>query len=223
MSDNKPIYYGTASRTSPIYYGSSNKMSYGGGKGPVYYGRGGAYGAYGSYGAYGQYGSAAGAGPTEDGSIVGTITLSRMLRVVSQRWLSVFVFLLVGLLVAFAVFRISPTIYEARSEFTLDMRRATGGRGGGTLDQAMPDYGSSYDEIFNTRISDWRSEKIVAKILQQYRANRPTSTVSDEELIGTLAGSKLELVRHSRLISISVRSKVPALCADIANAFQHIP
>ena len=103
MSDNKPIYYGTASRTSPIYYGSSNKMSYGGGKGPVYYGRGGAYGAYGSYGAYGQYGSAAGAGPTEDGSIVGTITLSRMLRVVSQRWLSVFVFLLVGLLVAYAV------------------------------------------------------------------------------------------------------------------------
>ena len=219
MSDNKPIYYGTSSRTSPIYYGSSNRMSYGGGKGPVYYGRGGAYGAYGSYGAYGQYGSASGAGPAEDGSIVGTITLSRMLRVVSQRWLSVFVFLLVGLLVAFAVFRISPTIYEARSEFTLDMRRATGGRGGGTLDQAMPDYGSSYEEIFNTRISDWRSEKIVAKILQQYRANRPTSTVSDEELIGTLAGSKLELVRHSRLISISVRSKVPALCADIANAY----
>ena len=219
MSDNKPIYYGTSSRTSPIYYGSSNRMSYGGGKGPVYYGRGGAYGAYGSYGAYGQYGSAAGAGPAEDGSIVGTITLSRMLRVVSQRWLSVFVFLLVGLLVAFAVFRISPTIYEARSEFTLDMRRATGGRGGGTLDQAMPDYGSSYEEIFNTRISDWRSEKIVAKILQQYRANRPTSTVSDEELIGALAGSKLELVRRSRIISISIRSKVPALCADLANAY----
>ncbi|MBQ6915228.1 MAG: hypothetical protein IJQ65_05865, partial [Kiritimatiellae bacterium] len=108
----------------PLYYGSSSKPSYGGspayyGKGPAYYGKGPTYyGAGRSYGTYGspQYG---GGGGADDGSIVGTITIGRMMRVVSQRWLSVFVFLLVGLVVAFVVYRISPTIYEARSEFTL--------------------------------------------------------------------------------------------------------
>jgi uncharacterized protein involved in exopolysaccharide biosynthesis len=88
-----------------------------------------------------------------------------MMRVVSQRWLSVFVFLLVGLIISFAVYRISPTIYEARSEFTMDMRRASGA-GNGVLADAAPDLGNNYAEVFNTRISDWRSDKIVTKIME---------------------------------------------------------
>ena len=221
MAD-KPIYYGGKGST-PMYYGGKKPMYYGGGAGRNYgvqaYG-GGAYGggAYG-YGAYG--GMAYGGGKEgEDGSFVGKVTLTRMLRVVSQRWLSIFVFLLVGLIVSFAIYRISPTIYEATSEFTMDMRRSTGRSGQSTaLADAMPDYGATYVEIFNTRISDWRSEKIVTKIVQQYRASRPASTVTDEEIIGVLAGSELELVRNSRIIKISLRSKSPALCADLANAY----
>ncbi len=112
----------------------------------------------------------------------------------------------------------SPTIYEAKSEFTMDMRRTqTNGNGIGQMGE--PDYGNSYEEIFNTRLSDWRSDKIVAKIIQQYRANYPASTVTDAELIETLGGSKLELVRHSRLITIAVRSRTPALAAALANAY----
>ena len=181
MAD-KPIYYGGKGST-PMYYGGKKPMYYGGGAGRNYgmqaYG-GGAYGggAYG-YGAYG--GMAYGGGKEgEDGTFVGKITLTRMLRVVSQRWLSIFVFLLVGLIVSFAIYRISPTIYEATSEFTMDMRRSTGRSGQSTaLADAMPDYGTTYVEIFNTRISDWRSEKIVTKLVQQYRASRPASTVTD--------------------------------------------
>lgn len=217
MAD-KPLYY--SSSKTPMYYGvSKGPMAYGSSRGPVYYGRtqyGGQYG-----GVYGtQYGGMSGNGGGEDGSIVGTITIGRMLRVISQRWLSVFVFMLVGLVVAFAVFRISPTVYEATSEFTMDMRRISGGGGGQSpLDQSGFQFGTSYAEIFNTRISDWRSDKIVTKIVQQYRANHPASTVTDEEIIGTLSGSKLELVRNSRIITISVRSKTPALCAALANAY----
>ena len=216
MSD-KPLYYGGGAKT-PIYYGGKKPMYYGGAArnyGVTKYG--GAYGSYGAYGG-GLYGDGGAGG--DDASLVGTITVARMLRVISQRWLSVFVFLLVGLIVSFAVYRISPTIYEATSEFTMDMRRSSGGRGGqGALADAMPDYGATYVEIFNTRISDWRSEKLVTKILQHYRASRPASTVSDEEIIGVLSGSKLELVRNSRIITIALRSKVPALCADLANAY----
>ena len=86
----KPLYYGTAKNT-PLYYGQANKPAYyGGGSTPYYYG-----GAYG-----GQSNS------QDADSIVGTITLGRILRVIAQRWISVLVFLLIGLVAAFAVYRI---------------------------------------------------------------------------------------------------------------------
>lgn len=198
----KPLYYGTAKK-SPIYYGSAKTPAYYGGSSPYYYG-----------GAYG------GSAPGEDAdSLVGTITLGRVLRVVAQRWISVFVFLLIGLVAAFAVYRISPTIYEAKSEFTMDIRRNQSSSSGILSEMNGPDLGNSYDEIFNTRLSDWRSEKIVNKIIQQYRANYPASTVTDRELIETLGDSELELVRRSRLITIAVRSTTAQLAASLANAY----
>lgn len=214
MAD-KPIYYGSNSK--PLYYGSARQPMYGGRTSPVYYGRAGYGGMYGGSGAYG--GMYGGMPQNEgDGTVVGTITPARMIRVVSQRWLSVFVFLLLGLLISFAVYKISPTIYEAKSEFTMDMRRSIGA-GMSALDQITPDYGSTYVEIFNTRISDWRSEKLVARIMQQYRAANPASTVSDEEIVESLVGSELELMRNSRIITISVRSRSANLCAALANAY----
>ena len=110
----KPLYYGT-SKKSPIYYGSAQTPMYYGGSGHAPYYYGGAYGGQ----APGQ----------ESDSLVGTITLGRVLRVIAQRWISVLVFLLIGLVAAFAVYRISPTIYEAKSEFTMDTRRPQGGNG----------------------------------------------------------------------------------------------
>ena len=211
MSD-KPLYYGGKNSSSPVYYGSSK---------PVYYGAGASrnYGSAAYYGgAYGgMYGGSS--GDDADGSVIGKVTMARMLRVISQRWLSVFVFFIVGLIVSFTFYRVAPTIYEATSEFSMDMRRFSGGHGQGGLADITPDYGSTYAEVFNTRISDWRSEKIVAKIIQQYRASRPNSTVSDETLVEVLAGSELELKRNSRIITIAVRAKSPELCADLANAY----
>ena len=218
MAD-KPLYYGS-SKGGPMYYGGGKTpMYYGGGKTPMYYGGSrqyGQYGSYGSYGSYGAYGQEAQGG--EDGSIVGTITLGRMLRVVSQRWLSVFVFLIIGLLVAFAVYRISPTIYEAKSEFTMDMRRATRGSGTSAIESAIVDYGNNYAEIFNTRLSDWRSSKILKSVLNEFRSNN-TSTVTDDEVIAALVDSKLELQRNSRIITIAIRSKSAKLAAALANAY----
>ena len=196
----KPLYYGTAKK-SPIYYGGAQPAY--GGQSPYYYG-GMPYGGQG--------------GNADADSLVGTITLGRILRVIAQRWISVLVFLLIGLVAAFAVYRISPTIYEAKSEFTMDMRR-TQGNNNSLSEMSGPDLGNSYAEVFNTRLSDWRSDKIVQKILQQYRANYPASTVSDKELVATLESSELELIRQSRLITIGVRSTAPNLAASLANAY----
>lgn len=212
MAD-KPIYYGREGGSGPMYYGSGQNMSMGAGR-PMYYAsrtRYGGYGSYGQYGAYGQYGG-------EENSIVGTITFSRFLRVISQRWLSVFVFIFIGLIASFAVYRISPTIYSATSEFTMDMRRSSGNNRS-ALDLAIPDYGNTYAEIFNTRISDWRSDKIIAKIMEQYRAKNPASTASDEDILKCLVDSEIELQRNSRIIRISVRSTSPQMCAALANAY----
>ena len=205
----KPLYYGSA-RKSPVYYGSS--------KGPMYYGGGGAPYYYGGapYGGA-PYGGQAG-GQDAD-SLVGTVTLGRILRVISQRWISVLVFLLIGLVAAFAVYRISPTIFEAKSEFTMDTRSPQSARGAADVGLDLAKDGGSYEEIFNTRLSSWRSDKIVTKIIQQYRANYPASTVTDKELVETLGSSELELVRHSRLITIAIRSTTAALAASLANAY----
>ena len=149
MAD-KPLYYG-GGKSAPMYYGSSKgtPMYYGGGKGsPMYYGAQRAYGQYGAYGSYGSYGSYGGGSGSDDNSIVGTITIGRMLRVISQRWLSVFVFLLIGLIASFAVHSISPTIYEATSKFTMNIRQNMS-RGATVIDQAMPDLGNNYAEIYN--------------------------------------------------------------------------
>ena len=198
----KPIYSGSAKK-SPIYYGVS-------GNAPYYYGGGGNYGRP----AYGYD------DPSQDpNSLVGTITPARVLRVISQRWITVLVFLLVGLVASFAVYRISPTIYEANSEFTMQMRSPKSSAPGTLGQMTEIDYGNTYEEVFNTRLSDWRSEKLITKIMQQYRANHPASTISDEELLDTLVGSELELVRRSRLITIAVRSGSAQLAADLANSY----
>lgn len=218
MAD-KPLYYGS-SKGTPMYYGGGSRMAYGGkpmyggGKAPIYYGASRGYGNYGSYGSYGQYGG----GNAEDGSVIGTITIGRILRVIGQRWLSVFVFVLVGLIVSFAVYRITPTKYEATSDFSMDIRRAVGHQGG-TLAEAMPDLGNNYAEIFNTRLPEWRSERIVQKILQSYRKDNPKAAATDELIKDTLSGSELELQRNSRLITITVRSTDPALAAALANSY----
>ena len=215
---NKPLYYGS-SKASPMYYGGSSKMAYGasGGKSPIYYGAARNYGNYGQYGSYGQYGQYGG-GNGEDGSVIGTITIQRILRVIAQRWLSVFVFILVGLIVSFAVYRISPTKYKATSDFSMDIRRAVGHQAG-TLADAMPDLGNNYAEIFNTRLPEWRSERIVQKILQSYRKDNPKAAATDDIIKETLSSSELELQRNSCLITITVSSTDPSLAAALANAY----
>ena len=101
----------------------------------------------------------------------------------------------------------------------MDVRRRPGGNGTGAASSDRDSYGSAYEEIFNTRQSDWRSEGIFTKVIQQYRANYPNSQVPDKDLVEMLASSELELVHHSRLITIAVRSKSPEHAAALANAY----
>ena len=206
MAD-KPIYYGS-SKSSPIYYGASSPM-YGSSKSPMYYGSK-PYGQYGSYGGV--------SGPESDKPFVGRLTMGRVLRVVSQRWLTVFVFLLIGIIVSFSIYSVSPKIYEAVSEFTIDINRKSGNNAS-LLDNDMAVYGNNYVEIFNTRQSQWRSKKVLDKVVDEYNTANKDSNVKDIQLYEILADSKLELVRNARIITISVRSQDPKMAMDLANAY----
>lgn len=83
----------------------------------------------------------------------------------------------------------------------------------------MVNYSDYYEEVVNTYLPSWRSEAVVTKILQQYRANYPNSTMTDKEIIEVLADSELKRVPRARLIEIAVRSKSPVIAAALANAY----
>ena len=201
---------GTSSRM--MYYGGGNRaMYYGGSARPSYYG-GGVPAAYGANG----YGEGDGG---EDSSLMGSITIWRMLRVCTQRWVTITVFVIVGAAISLAVFKISPQIYEAVSVFEMSMRQRSS-LGNMRMMMGMDaDMGASMDEVFNTRLARLRSRAIFEQVLRLYRTEYPSSTVTDKELVQILVDSKMTLVRRSRLIQLAARSTDPQLVADLVNAY----
>lgn len=207
---SRPMYYGGGSRA--MYYGGGSRAMYYGGNSPAAYPAG--TGAYG--GAY-YYGGAGTGNGEEDDSLLGAVTIGRMLRVCTQRWVTIVVFVIIGFIAAFAVFKISPMIYEAESVFEMSMRSSTySGMRKAVIDADM---GSTMDEVFNTRLARLRSRAVLEQIVSQYRTDYPSSTVTDKELIDTLVSSKMNLQRRSRLIRITVRSTDAQLATDLANAY----
>ena len=221
MSDTDQTSSGESAGASrrPMYYGGGNRaIYYGGSSRPVYYGGGApvAYAGTGYGGAY--YYGGIGSGGEEDDSLMGAVTVGRMLRVCTQRWVTIAVFVIIGFIVAFAVFKISPMIFEAESVFEMSMRRSSYSNLRPAIIDA--DIGSTtMDEVFNTRLARLRSRAVIDQIVSQYRTDYPSSTVTDEDLIKTLVNSKMTLQRRSRLIRITVRSTDAELATNLANAY----
>ena len=209
----RPVYYGGGSRA--LYSGSHARAVYYGGGNPAasaVQGQGVGYGGGYYYGGM----TGGGIGDNEE-SLMGVITIGRMLRVCTQRWVSITVFVIIGFISAFAVFKISPQIYEAVSIFEMSMRRPSiMGMRSAIIDT---DTSTTMDEVFNTRLARLRSRAVIDQIVTQYRSDYPSSTVTDEQLVGTLVASRMALQRHSRLIQVMVRSTDPQLATDLANAY----
>jgi capsular exopolysaccharide synthesis family protein len=206
----RPMYYGGNSRA--MYYGGSQRAVYYGGAAPAAYGA--PAGAYGGGYYYGGMGGGVGDG---EESLMGAVTIGRMIRVCTQRWVTLVVFVIIGLITAFAVYKISPTIYEAESIFEMSLRQPSiMGVRRAIIDT---DASATVDEVFNTRLARLRSRAVIDQIVTQYRSDYPSSTVTDDQLIATLVSSKMTLQRRSRLIRIAVRSTDAQLATDLANAY----
>lgn len=215
---------GSVERRRPMYYGGkSGPMYYGGASRPVYGASAPAYGggAYGGAGGSYYYGGVPGSdNPGEEDSLLGSLTIGRVLRVASQSWITILVFVIVSVLAAFAVFKVSPIIYEATSRFEMSIRKPTiTGKHGAIMDM---DVGGTMDEVFNTRVARLRSRDVFTQIVTQYRSEHPSATFTDEELGRTLGDSKMILQRRSKLIFVTVRSIDAQLAADLANAYAKV-
>ncbi len=199
-------YYGRAP-----YYSGGSPAAYGGQAGP-----GGGYG-------YGNYYGGPGQGVTDDDeSLIGAITIGRMLRVCQQRWITILVFCILGAVGAFAVFKISPTIYQAVSLFEMSARAGRLTRmGRAVLDSpGANEMAGNMDEIFNTRLAKMRSREMIELTMAHYRTEHPGSQAQDKDIIGALVGgTEMTLQRRSRIVRISVRSTDSVLAADLANAY----
>ncbi len=201
------------SRSRGIYY-HKNIPHYGGSSPAMYYGKG-AYGAT-PYGATPYYGGNVGGGDDED-SLVGAVTIGRMIRVCTQSWVTILVFIVVGFVISTVVYKMLPVIYQAQCTIEMMVRakpileptgRFVGEAGTGPI-----------SEIFTTRLARLRSRDMLESVIRRYRTDHPSSTIENEVLAAALGGSKMELVRQSRLITISVRSTDPQLAADLVNAY----
>ena len=193
----------TDPRHSPAHY--SGRAPYP--SGPGYYGPS-PYGAYGQYG-YGapNYGCGQAVANEAEASIIGDVTIQRMLRVCMQRWVTILVFVILGAIGAFFVFKIMPTIYEATSMLEMSIRPS---RILATRSAIVEtDTTGTMEEVFNTRLARLRSRAMLEQVLSRYHTDHPNSTVPEEELTAILvANTRITLQRRSRLVAVSILSLI---------------
>ena len=156
--------------------------------------------------------------PSDAFDLIGQVTPKRLARVLFHRWYVFFGVVAAGAAVAAAICKFMPPVYESVATFTLDLRRAAPAEFGEAA-AALSSDGMSYAELFNTRYAEWRSEPVILGLLQTYRAKRPDSLVSDEEVMDALRGSVIEVKPHSRLVQVKVRASTPQLCTDLSTAY----
>ena len=209
----RSLYY---HRFTPQQMGSGGGSTYG--TPPVY---GGAYG--GTYGgAYGggAYGSAYGApsGGGEEGA--GTLSLGRIIRVCANHWMTIFVFLILGLLAAFIIFQLLPTKWKGEAYYEMSIRGPTMVEGRIYADDGLGNNSVTFREVFNTRREQFNTPIVQRRVIDLYRTEHSGSTVTTEELLECLKkDTTMEMVANSRLIKVVVTARDPALAADLANAY----
>lgn len=150
--------------------------------------------------------------PVDEASVLGPLTPRRVLRVFTERWLWLFLFLVGGMVLGWATARALPQIYEAERSFTMDLTRMAAGLGGeaGNI---------SYADIYNTRLYEWVSEPLLLKVVQQYRTDFPNAMDSDQQVFEALSKSRIELQRNSRLVTVTVGATSTNLCRGLVTSY----
>ena len=82
------------------------------------------------------------------------------------------------------------------------------------------EHGDIYFEVLNDRLQKWSSAHVKDLVIEFFRARHPNMPVSEEELRQELEQTRLGLGRNGqRVFQIVVRSRLPEVCAGLANAY----
>lgn len=215
MADNheqkgRSLYY---HRYSPQTMGGTNYASPAAYASPaVYGGSGGAYAAPGS--AYASPASGGDAG-------TGALSVGRIIRVCTNHWMTIFVFLILGLLAAFVIYQLLPEKWEADAYYEMSVRGPSLIQGQIYADEGGASYGSApLKEVFNTRRELFNTMAVHKAVIDLYRTEHSGSAVSTETLLEILKEeTEMDLLPMSRLVKVTVTASDPALAADLANAY----
>lgn len=174
-----------------------------------------AYGAS-AYGASSYGASGAGDGEGEGG---GALSVGRIIRVCATHWMTIFVFLILGLLAAFVLYQLLPQRFEAEAYYEMSVRGQSM-----VMGQVYVDEGGStaptLREVFNTRKAQFDTDRVRKAVIDLYRTEHSGSNVSTETLVETLKKyTEMDLVPMSRLVKVVVETGDPTLSADLANCY----
>lgn len=177
--------------------------------------------AYGSPAYPSAYGSGAQAFPEGDEGGTGALSVGRIIRVCANHWMTIFVFLILGLLAAFVIYQLLPVKWEAEAYYEMSVRGPSMVQGQVYTDEGYGSGGGAapLKEVFNTRREMFNTPNVHKRIIDLYRTEHSGSSVSTEELMECLKeDTEMELVPMSRLVKVTVTAGDPALAADLANA-----
>ncbi len=201
LHPESPLY---ADRRSPAYYygtaptyGGSGRYYDGGGYGAPYYGDTEAPGS----------------------SLIGPLTLGRVLRVSAQKWPTLMVAILLGTLGGFAYFKTAPVSYKATSTILMNVRAPRYTSAQSIIDN--PNTQGASDEIFNTRLYNLGTPPVIRMVGERLRADFPELKALNEEEMYLLLFNNIEFKqrRRSRIVEIAARNQNPKIAQAIANAY----
>lgn len=207
-----PAYY--YDRRRPAYYAGSNYYG-----GPGYYGANAAYSTALPYYAVGNQN---GGEEESGGSMLGPLSISRVIRVVLQKWPTLIVSILLGLGIGFAYYKTAPVTYQANAVIEMSVRSGSYVKTQGA-EINSPDENDDSAVILNTRLAQLRGPEVIKLVAERVRADYPSlKTLSDGELFEMIAeGVAFNIQRNSRLVIISAKDSKPEIAQSIANAYAH--
>lgn len=158
-----------------------------------------------------------GYGSGSDAPGPGVLSVSRLFRVARRKWWILLVAAGLAGTAAHLHVRRSPRFYKATCLVEMSIRRPRIVSQQGAV---IEDPTQGTEETLNTRIEKLRrGGQLLAHAMTAYRAARPEDPTTDRVLSNLLRNVSFELMRRTRLVSISVSHTDPQFAADACNAY----
>ena len=151
--------------------------------------------------------------------LLGSLDFFRMLRVMRNKWRTIFLVLIFSGLAAAYYLLTTSRVYQATSLVELSVRRPRI-----MAQQAAviedPSAGSQSEEIFNTRLEKFKGRTMREAAVARYRRQHPENKIGDDEFkLLFINNLDLTLLRRTRLVKIEFNHTDPKFTADFCTAF----